>query len=409
MEPIYFLKGGLVKMNYSVGIDVSKSKSMVAIMDSSEKLQEKVFEVPHNQNGILQLKECLNKYISGELRIVMEATSHYHFPLLFSLQEAGYFVCVTNALTIKKFCDEDIRRAKNDKKDSIKLAMYCCEKWNRLVEFQPQENVRNDLLFLSREYNKNVQVQTRLKLQLSDLIDKTFAGLKAFVNAENRFLLLLDIYEKYWHAETVLSLSKEEFINDIDIMAKKNGHRVGKQIGEAIYEAAPQIITLRPDNSFTQLAATNCVQLLRCSISATETIITEMDILAKTLPEYQVVSDMNGVGPKTRSRLIAEIGNVTRFRNASCLIAYCGIDSPPYQSGQFQAENRHISKWGDKYLRKVGYEIMRNLKTSRPKHDTAVYDFIVQKELEGKPKKLAKVAGLNKFLRIYYARVKNIM
>lgn len=396
-------------MNYSIGIDVSKGKSTIAIMDASEKLQEKVFEIQHNQCGVEHLKEHLNKYMDGEIRIIMEATSHYHFPLLFSLQESGYFVCVANALTIKKFCDEDLRRAKNDRKDAVKLARYCCEKWNRLSEFQPQESIRNDLLFLSREYTKNVQVQTRLKLQLSDLIDKTFAGLKAIVNAENRFMLLLDIYEKYWHAEKVFSIPKEDFIDDIETMAKKNGHRVGRQIGETIYEAAPQIVTLRPNNTFTQLAATNCVQLLRQSIQATNAIITEMDSLAKTLPEYQTVSSMNGVGLKTRSRLIAEIGNVTRFRSASCLIAFCGIDTPPYDSGQFHADNRHITKRGNKYLRKVGYEIMRNLKTSHPKQDTSVYDYIVKKELEGKPKKSAKIAGLNKFLRIYYARVKEVM
>lgn len=396
-------------MNYSVGIDVSKGKSTVAIMDDTEKLQEKVFNVQHNQCGVQLLLDHLCKYPKEETRIVMEATSHCHFSLLFPLQETGFFVCVANALSVKKFCDEDLRRAKNDKKDSVKLAMFCCEKWNRLLEFQPQESTRNDLLFLSREYSKNVQVQSRLKIQLSDLIDKTFAGLKSLVNAENRFALLLDIYEKYWHVETVLSTDREAFINDIEALAKKNGHRVGRKIGEAIYEAAPQIVTLRPNNPITQLAATNCVQLLRQSIQATNAIITEMDRLAKTLPEYQTVSDMSGVGPKTRSRLIAETGDVTRFRNARCLIAYCGIDAPPHQSGQFQANNRHISKRGDKHLRKVGYEVMRNLKTSRPKHDTAVYDYIIQKELEGKPKKLAKIAGLNKFLRVYYARVKEVL
>ena len=396
-------------MNYSVGIDVSKGKSTVAIMDASEKLQEKVFEIQHSQWGVGQLKEHLNKYMDGEVRIIMEATSHYHFPLLFSLRESGYFVCIANALTIKKFCDEDLRRAKNDRKDAVKLAMYCCEKWNRLSEFQPQEAIRNDLMFLSREYTKNVQVQTRLKLQLNDLIDKTFAGLKTIVNADNRFMLLLDIYEKYWHAEKVISAPKEDFVSDIEAMAIKNGHRVGRQIGEAIYEAAPQAVTLRPNNTYTQLAATNCAQLLRQSIQATNAIITEMDSLANTLPEYQTVSSMNGVGPKTRSRLIAEIGNVTRFRNAGCLIAFCGIGTPPYDSGQFHADNRHITKRGNKYLRKVGYEIMRNLKTSHPKQDTAVYDYIVQKELERKAKKVAKIAGLNKFLRIYYARVKEVM
>ena len=57
----------------------------------------------------------------------MEATSHYNFSLFFPLQEAGFFVCV-DALSVKKFFDEDLRRAKNDKKDSIKSAMFCCEK-----------------------------------------------------------------------------------------------------------------------------------------------------------------------------------------------------------------------------------------------------------------------------------------
>jgi hypothetical protein len=48
---------------------------------------------------------------------------------------------------------------------------------------------------------------------------------------------------------------------------------------------------------------------------------------------------------------------------------------------------------------------MHSLKVSKPTEDSAVYDFIIKKENEGKPKRVAKIAGLNKFLRIYYARV----
>ena len=50
---------------------------------------------------------------------------------------------------------------------------------------------------------------------------------------------------------------------------------------------------------------------------------------------------------------------------------------------------------------------MKSLKSHKPKDD-AVYQFIIKKENEGKPKKVAKIAGVNKFLRIYYARVKEI-
>ena len=86
------------------------------------------------------------------------------------------------------------------------------------------------------------------------------------------------------------------------------------------------------------------------------------------------------------------------------LIAYAGIDAPPYQSGSFNATERHISKRGNSYLRKTGYEIMQSLIKHKPEGD-AVYDFIQKKRSEGKCGKEAMIAGLNKFLRIYYGKV----
>ena len=104
-------------------------------------------------------------------------------------------------------------------------------------------------------------------------------------------------------------------------------------------------------------------------------------------------------------KLIAEIGDVRRFYSGKALVAYAGIDAPPYQSGQFIGTKRKISKWGSSNLRKIGYEVMRCLKTLKNPTDRKVYDFIIKKENEGKAKRVVKIAGLNKFLRIYYARV----
>ena len=117
---------------------------------------------------------------------------------------------------------------------------------------------------------------------------------------------------------------------------------------------------------------------------------------------------MGGVGDVLAPKLIAEIGDVRRFHSGKALIAYAGIDAPPYQSGQFTGTNRKISKRGSSTLRKIGYEVMRVLKTHSAPEDSSVYYYILKKESEGKSKKLAKIAGLNKFLRIYYARVKEV-
>ena len=51
---------------------------------------------------------------------------------------------------------------------------------------------------------------------------------------------------------------------------------------------------------------------------------------------------------------------------------------------------------------------MQVLKSHKEPEDAAVYQFILKKEAEGKSKKQAKIAGLNKFLRIYYTQVYEI-
>ena len=135
-----------------------------------------------------------------------------------------------------------------------------------------------------------------------------------------------------------------------------------------------------------------------------DAILTQMQALAKTLPEYSLVREMPCIGDTLAPRLIAEIGDVRRFHSKRALIAYAGIDAPPYQSGKFCANNRHISKRGNRYLRKTGYEVLQSYVMHKPANDP-IFTFIEKKRSEGKSGKLAMVAGLNKFLRVYYGKV----
>ena len=146
-----------------------------------------------------------------------------------------------------------------------------------------------------------------------------------------------------------------------------------------------------------------CSQSIRVEASR-DAILTQMQALAKTLPEYSLVREMPCIGDTLAPRLIAEIGDVRRFHSKRALIAYAGIDAPPYQSGKFRANNRHISKRGNRYLRKTGYEVMQSYVMHKPANDP-IFTFIEKKRGEGKSGKLAMVAGLNKFLRVYYGKV----
>lgn len=123
-----------------------------------------------------------------------------------------------------------------------------------------------------------------------------------------------------------------------------------------------------------------------------------------TLPEYFILKDMPSIGETLASRFIVEIGDVRRFKNKHSMISYAGIDAPPFPSGQFNADERHISKRGNKYLRKVGFEIMQSIIKYKPVGDT-IYEFIEKMRSKGRYGKEAMIAGFNKLLRTYYGKV----
>ena len=217
---------------------------------------------------------------------------------------------------------------------------------------------------------------------------------------------LSDFVERYWHYDLITSMSREEFTEDYLAWAKEKKYHQSSAKAEAVYEMASDgIPTLSSDTPSTKMLVQEAIAVLRAVDSSLFRIISRMQELAKTLPEYSTVRSMGGVGDVLAPKLIAEIGDVRRLHNAKALIAWAGIDPPPYESGQFVGSQRRITKRGSSTLRKVGYEVMRVLKSHREPEDNVVYNYILKKEAEGKSKKAAKIAGLNKFLRIYYARV----
>lgn len=392
-------------MKYGVGIDVSKGKSTVSILSMEGEIIEEPFEIEHTIDGFNLLEEKMKKIPKEDLKVVMEETGTYHLPILGYLLDKDYFVTAENALKIKKYLDRGLRKAKTDKKDSYKLAEYACDNWYKLNKVIENDEIYDELKFLSRQYLATISVQTKQKVNFSNLCDLLFPGYYQLLD-DNTFILGLEIFKKYYHPDIVKKKKKNQFIVEVDKMAKKLGHRsAGITLANKIYTLTQNTITPRPNNQYSQLSAISCADALIVTLKTSNTIITEMDKLARELPEYNVINKMPGCGKKLTARVIAEIGDIRRFKNAGSIIAYAGLDTPPYQSGQFEATNRHISKRGNKYLRRTGYEIMKSIK-SNTKCENELRTYIIKKENEGKLKKVAKIAGLNKFLRMYYGIVK---
>lgn len=392
-------------MKYGVGIDVSKGKSTVAILSIEGEVIEMPFDINHDVEDLEKLDKKLQKFSKEDLKIVLEQTGTYHLPILTYLLDKEYCVIAENALKLKKYLDRSLRKAKTDKKDSLKLAEYACDNWYKLkVNFIEEEKYK-ELRFLSRQYFSLNSMKVQQKVDFSDLTDMLFPGYYQLLE-ECNFVVGLKIFEKFSDPKIIRKKKLETFLNDVEKIAQKIGQqRAGRNLAIKVYELAKKSVPSCPSNSSTQLILNKRVVALINLIETTNEIIAKMNEIAKNMDEYKEVRNMKGVGDRLAPLLIAEIGDIRRFKNAGSLIAYAGIDSPPYQSGKYEATNRHISKRGNKYLRKTGFEVMQSIK-SFCRVDCEVYDYIVKKETEGKCKKSAKIAGLNKFLRQYYGILK---
>lgn len=392
-------------MKYGVGIDVSKGKSTISILSIEGEIIEMPFDINHDLTGLSFLEEMLNKFNKEDLKIVLEQTGTYHLPILSYLLEKGFCVIAENALKIKKYLDRSLRKAKNDNKDSLKLAEYACDNWYKIKANVLEEEKYKELRFLSRQYFSFVNIKVMQKVDFSNLCDILFPGYYQLLEEYN-FILGLKIFEKFNDPRKINNMKEEKFYKEIDKIAQKIGQsRAGRTLAIKIYQLAKGSYSSCPSSESTQLIIDKSVSALILTIESANEIISKMNEVAKTMNEYNEVKNMSGVGSRLASILIAEIGDIRRFKNAGSLIAYAGIDAPPYQSGQFEAVRRHISKRGNKYLRKAGYEVMKSIK-SFCKVGNELYDYMLQKESEGKCKKAAKIATLNKFLRQYYGILK---
>ena len=393
----------------SVGIDISKDKSTICMLRPYGEIVEAPYNVDHTEQALNVLIERIKSF-DEDVKVVLEATGGYHHVVVSKLLSANIFTVVVNPYIMKKYCVAALRKAKTDRIDSIRIANYGIDHWFSMTAYCPPDEIYAELKLLGRQYEQYVRLKVNCKIQLTNLLDGVMPGIKTVlqgtVPAYSTKDKLCDFVEKYWHYDNIKKMSKPQFLSDYAKWTKKKGYRYNESQAIAIYQLSKNNIpTLKSSTSSTKMLVLQAVKSVRDAELTLSLIISQMQKIASTLPEYSVVRDMKGVGDVLSVRLIAEIGDVRRFHNGSALVAFAGIDAPPYESGKFVGTKRNISKRGSATLRKIGYEIMHSLKVVKPTEDSAVYDFIIKKENEGKPKRVAKIAGLNKFLRIYYARV----
>lgn len=391
----------------AVGIDVSKGKSTVAARRPGGEIVLMPFTVLHTAAGLAELTHTLQG-LDGDIRVVMEHTGMYWRPIALALKKCGFFVSVVNAMLIHDFSDNSIRKVKTDKADALKIANYALTFWRDLRDYSPEDETRQMLKIQSRLYERTLNSSVSLRNGLISLLDQTFPGANKLFDEQRTksgHIKWVDFVRRFWHKDCVAASSLASFANTFQKWCKRTGYHYSFSDAERIHDIACNSVATLTKNDSTKLIILQAVDSLNAVYDTLQILRNEMQRLASMLPEYEIAMGMQGAGPITGPQLMAEIGDVRRFTNKAALVAFAGVDAPPFQSGTFDSKSRHVSKRGSPHLRRALFTVCSViLQLSNP--ENAVFQFMDRKRAEGKHFYVYTVAGGAKFLRIYYAKVK---
>lgn len=370
---------------------------------NSEKINLIEGQVIHSKEGFQWLQDKRKNY--PEVTCILESTGVYSRQLERFLQENGYTHFILNPYEAKVKLNASLRVHKTDKADAHKLALLFFK-----GDFQKHD--KSDCTYeqvkaMSRFYGDLMDEEDRTRNLLHHSLQLSFPGVeKLFSKLSSPFFMR--IIEQFPHPEHVLTCSREVLESQIKQSTKKviSKNNVMKR-AEKLISIADNCYSAVSSDHFACEQTVFYAKKLAQLLEEKERCIQRMVALAKTLPEYQVLSSVPSLGDNTTVRLISEMGDIKRFHSHKQLNAFAGIDVRRVQSGNMQMKDR-INKRGNPHLRMLLFIIIQNMIRNQRHQENHMVDYYYkQKSHYNKCHKVAIVACMNKLLKTITFLIQN--
>lgn len=419
-DTLNFNKGGFLMNVFqsdfiSVGIDVAADFSVMCIMTPDYNTFCKPFKVIHTDLGsmnsaVATIKKAEKQYQMTS-QIFLESTGIYHFPLFCFLKESGFEVFVLNPLITNSTKNIDIRKVKNDKFDSVKIAKLGFDP--KIKKSLMPEPFVMDIKCLCREYFSLTDSRTALINRLSNTVRMAFPAYIG-IFSETAGVASMTVLSSITSLTQLISETPKD-LNEVIAKAARKGIAYGDNKLKAVIDAAviSQKLTVNLSSPFPIIhAIIKRIELLDSQIND---ILATISDIVKTNPDNKfinqilILDSIPGVGFLSAVTIMCEIGDFSAFKSPKQLFAYFGIDPSVNESGKFKGNQNRMSKRGSRFARRVIFAI--SLASVRTKANgvpinPVIRDYYAEK-IKSKPKKVALGAVMHKICNIVFAVLRN--
>ena len=377
---------------YIVGIDIGKNHHEASIVSPEGKQIGRSLRFATTHKGADSLMSFIFKNIGNSPCVFgMEATGHYWYPIYSFLKAKGYTIYVINPIQSDSLRKMYIRQTKNDSIDSFLIAEVI-----RFGQFGTTSMADENILAmrqLCRYRDSVISSRTEIKLRIGTIMEQIFP------EYEKQFSSLwvstsMGILEKYLTPENIENAPIDELF---EIIKDKSHNRLTRAKAISIKEAAADTFGIKIAQdafSFQLKQLIDRMNFLDKQIEALDCQILEyyekFDCYLHTIP---------GIGMIATATILAEIGDIHRFKSSSALVAFAGIDPTVRQSGEFNSTHNHMSKRGSPYLRHAIFLAA----TTCSFHNSPLNAYYKKKRDQGKHHLTATGAVARKLTTIIYA------
>ena len=377
---------------YIVGIDIGKNHHEASIVSPEGKQIGRSLRFATTHKGADSLMSFIFKNIGNSPCVFgMEATGHYWYPIYSFLKAKGYTIYVINPIQSDSLRKMYIRQTKNDSIDSFLIAEVI-----RFGQFTTTSMADENILAmrqLCRYRDSVISSRTEIKLRISTIMEQIFP------EYEKQFSSLwlstsMGILEKYLTPENIENTPIDELF---EIIKDKSHNKLTMKKAISIREAAADTFGIKIAQdafSFQLKQLIDRMNFLDKQIEALDCQILEyyekFDCYLHTIP---------GIGMIAAATILAEIGDINRFKSSSALVAFAGIDPNVRQSGEFSSTHNHMSKRGSPYLRHAIFLAA----TTCSFHNSPLNAYYKKKRDQGKHHLTATGAVARKLTSVIYA------
>ena len=391
-----------------VGIDVSSRNNVVYLM-KPDGSKHSNFSVENSPKGsaelVKQIVKALTSYHLTEVTVGLEATGCYGDHLVYFLKENAELakfnrsIHVLNPKQVKKFKDTYNDLQKNDYIDSFVIAD--CLRFGRINKEVYMDDARfKALQILTRQRFFTVQSLTAEKQRFLNVIFKKYSSLaqnKVFSDTFGASALAL--YEEFDSADTLAYMDLHE-LTDFLVKKSKNRFSDPEAVAKAIQKAA------RSSYRLPKTVNDSVNQVLSSSICLIRALEQQIKVLDKAIAEQlelipNTLQSIPGIGPVYSAGIIAEIGDIHRFKNQSALGKYAGLAWTQNQSGDFESKHTKLIRSGNKFLKYYLCEAALSL--VRCDTEYSRFYHLKYNEVNKGQHKRALALTARKFVRLVYA------